>query len=248
MHTHRSVRRRAAILALGAVAALGTACTTPTITDGNPGGGGGNGAGPAFRVRFTGQPSAVLKNQVMRPSIRVVVADSELRAVTSSTAEITLTLIGTGSATLGGTFDKNAVSGTALFSDLTFDTTGTYRLIASAGGLVSDTSDSFVVGVPLTDTVIVDVGSTAADSASQVTFRSERNLSHPAVDTIAQGGVVHWRWKGNIAHGVLFDDLTYASGIFTAPKDLFLRMNTQGTFTYQCAVHGAAMTGSVLVQ
>jgi len=92
------------------------------------------------------------------------------------------------------------------------------------------------------------VGSTAADSASQVTFRSERNLSHPAVDTIAQGGVIHWRWKGNIAHGVLFDDASYASGNFTAPKELFLTMSTTGLFTYQCSVHGPAMTGSVLVQ
>ncbi|HEX2693122.1 MAG TPA: plastocyanin/azurin family copper-binding protein [Gemmatimonadaceae bacterium] len=77
----------------------------------------------------------------------------------------------------------------------------------------------------------------------------------PSSKTVAAGTQVTWNWNtcsGDIysgqtcvAHSVTFDD-----GVTSATQDngSFVRtFATPGTYKYHCAVHGAAMTGSITV-
>jgi len=84
-------------------------------------------------------------------------------------------------------------------------------------------------------------------------FRSAHNGSeNTAVDTIAAGGSVTWIWDAQGSHSI---QSTGTPGIFRNSVVMDARNSTYtvilknpGTYTYQCAVHGAAMTGVIVVQ
>jgi plastocyanin len=84
-------------------------------------------------------------------------------------------------------------------------------------------------------------------------FHSAHNgTCNPAVDTIAVGGTMTWTWvnTGGTAHSVRFSanpqlSSTIMSG---AGKSYTATFTTAGTYQYDCAVHGSAMTGRVVVQ
>ena len=69
--------------------------------------------------------------------------------------------------------------------------------------------------------------------------------------TIFVGNTVEWSWQGNIGHSVTggtaanpdgsFDSGVISMGTFSHKFD------TEGTFKYYCTVHGAAMTGTIIV-
>jgi plastocyanin len=243
-------RRRLAPAICGLITVGALANCDPTITD-NQGGGGGGGPPVARRVHITEQPTTTDTGKIIIPAVRVVIADTNFLAVTTSTAPVTVTVYGTKVVSLAGTVTRNAVSGTAVMSDLSLDSTGTYRLIASSPGLISDTSEAFVIGLPLQTVDTVELGSTYADTTLQIVFRSARNHStNPAVDTIRAGSTIHWKWLGTRNHGVLINNggLLYDSGIFHAAKELTLTIPTAGTYLYICAVHGASMSGAIVVQ
>jgi plastocyanin len=72
---------------------------------------------------------------------------------------------------------------------------------------------------------------------------------------VAVGATVNWTWNtctGDVysgqtcvAHSVTFDDGPASA---TQEKGTFTRSFTAaGTYTYHCAVHGAAMTGKIVV-
>ena len=84
-------------------------------------------------------------------------------------------------------------------------------------------------------------------------FRSAHNGSqNPAVDTITVGDNVTWAWNAAGSHSVqstgtpaIFRNSVVMSG---AHDSYTVTFNTPGTYTYQCGVHGAAMTGRIVVQ
>lgn len=223
---------------------------TPTVTAPPSGGGGGGGGGhAAARLNITGQPSAIAVGQIISPPVRVVVADSNFLAVTTSNAPVTLSVIGSSTPPVVGIATRNAANGTAVMSGITIDSVGVYQFVATSPGLISDTSDQFVVSGVTNDTVTVEVGSDTA--TDERVFRSQRNRSvNPAVDTIPVGGAVHWLWKGNLTHGILINvpPVIYTSGDFTAPKELFLTINTAGNYDFICSVHGSLMSGRIVVR
>jgi hypothetical protein len=104
-------------------------------------------------------------NQVLR----VEVQDAVGNVVTASTAGITVAITsgtGTPGATLGGTLTKNALSGVALFNDLTIDRVGSgYTLTATASGLTSATSTAFgvILGAP------ASIGKQSGDGQTAIT-------------------------------------------------------------------------------
>jgi plastocyanin len=95
-------------------------------------------------------------------------------------------------------------------------------------------------------TLVVDVGNNF--------FKSARNGSvNLAVDTVAAGGTVTWQWtnSGAVSHSIRsqgspsFTSSAILAGNGTTHQITF---PTAGTYRYDCAVHGAAMSGIVVVQ
>jgi plastocyanin len=84
-----------------------------------------------------------------------------------------------------------------------------------------------------------------------IRFVSSHNGSrNPAVDTIPVGGSVTWTWTGSLPHGVQSLGSTSFPGstIKMGGGTYAVAFTTPGTYQYDCAVHGTAMRGTVVVQ
>lgn len=85
-------------------------------------------------------------------------------------------------------------------------------------------------------------------------FQSGHNGStNPAVDTIPAGTMVTWTWTntGSTAHSVHSEGTTsFASSTILSGsgKTYSVTFTTPGTYQYDCAVHGQAMSGRIVVQ
>jgi hypothetical protein len=105
--------------------------------------------GPATKVVYTQQPTAVVAGSLISPAVVVTVQDAGSNTVTTSSATVAIA-IGTnpGAGTLSGTVSLAATNGVATFSDLSINKTGNgYTLVASSTGLTSATSSTFNVTV-----------------------------------------------------------------------------------------------------
>lgn len=82
------------------------------------------------------------------------------------------------------------------------------------------------------------------------------NAYSPATKTVAVGTTIQWSWNtctGDVysgqtcsSHSVTFDDGPTSP---TQDQGTYSRMFTAaGTYTYHCAIHGAAMAGTITVQ
>lgn len=82
------------------------------------------------------------------------------------------------------------------------------------------------------------------------------NTFTPATQTVMVGGTVRWAWNSCtgdgygsqtcVSHNVVFDDGA-TSGL--QDQGSFSRTFTvAGTYNYHCAVHGTAMSGTIIVQ
>ena len=87
-----------------------------------------------------------------------------------------------------------------------------------------------------------------------ILFRSGHNgTQNPAVDTVAVGSTVTWTWTatGTTSHSVQstaapsFENSAIESG---NGKTYAVTFNTAGTYPYDCAVHGSAMRGTIVVR
>jgi len=91
-------------------------------------------------------------------------------------------------------------------------------------------------------------------TVGNIFFRSAHNGSaNPAVDTIAVGGTVTWIWNAAGQHTVqstgLAPNIFLNSVVKSRAQDMYVvTFQHAGTYPYQCAVHGAAMTGRIVVQ
>jgi plastocyanin len=70
------------------------------------------------------------------------------------------------------------------------------------------------------------------------------------VDTIPVGGTVTWTWTGSLPHSVqsLGSTSFTSSSVRTASGTYAVVFDTPGTYQYDCAVHGTAMKGTIVVQ
>jgi len=90
-------------------------------------------------------------------------------------------------------------------------------------------------------------------TVGNIFFRSVHNGSqNPAVDTIAAGDSITWAWNAAGSHSI---QSTGLPGIFrnsvvmSGANDTYtVTFRNPGTYTYDCAIHGAAMTGRIVVQ
>jgi len=87
-----------------------------------------------------------------------------------------------------------------------------------------------------------------------VLFQSSHNGSqNPAVDTVAVGSTVTWTWTatGTVSHNVQSQATpNFASSAIQTGngKSYAVVFNTPGTYQYDCAVHGTAMRGTIVVR
>jgi uncharacterized protein YjdB len=96
-------------------------------------------------LRFVQQPSAALAGATITPAVTVEVLDGAGNRVTAAATQVTVALIPSSPASLGGTTTVAAANGLATFGTLTVSQAGTYALTVSAAGLVSGTSTALQV-------------------------------------------------------------------------------------------------------
>lgn len=117
-----------------------------------------------------------------------------------------------------------------------------WTLGATAGANVLEARLSGATGSP----VVFSATGTSGTPPSTASVSVGDNFFNPTSATIAAGGSVTWTWAGAASHNVTFssgtNSATQASGMFA--RDF----PTAGTFDYLCTVHGAAMSGTVVVQ
>jgi plastocyanin len=91
-------------------------------------------------------------------------------------------------------------------------------------------------------------------TVGNIFFRSGHNGSqNPAVDTIAAGDSVTWTWNAAGSHSIrstgLPPEVFRNSVVMAGAHDTYtVTFRHPGTYTYDCEIHGAAMTGQIVVQ
>jgi len=90
-------------------------------------------------------------------------------------------------------------------------------------------------------------------TVGNIFFRSVHNGSqNPAVDTIAAGESITWAWNAAGSHSIQstgVPDIFRNSVVMSGANDTYtVTFRTPGTYSYECAVHGAAMSGRIVVQ
>ena len=97
-------------------------------------------------------------------------------------------------------------------------------------------------------------GSVTVGNNGQIVFTSAHNATaNPAVDTVAVGGTVTWTWTNNlgVSHSVQSQGSTAfaSSPIMSGSGQTYaVTFTAPGTYQYDCAVHGTAMTGTIVVR
>ena len=152
-----------AIAGTNTLSAVGGGVTQTFTATGIPG-------APA-RVRFTSAPAGalpILVGTALAPSVAASVLDANGNVATSASTTVSLALIGpAGGASLDGTSSIATVAGVATYGSLKASAPwGSYRLVASAVGLVPDTTTAFTVLGPPAKLAFVAQPTNAASSAT----------------------------------------------------------------------------------
>ncbi len=96
--------------------------------------------------------------------------------------------------------------------------------------------------------------STAAVTVGNIFFKSGQDgTTNPAQTTVAVGGTVTWTWTGtgSTPHSVQSEGSPSftSSAVKTGDGSTYqVTFATAGTYRYDCAVHGAAMSGTIVVR
>jgi plastocyanin len=126
----------------------------------------------------------------------------------------------------------------------------TVTLGATAGAVTITATSAALTGSPVTLHATVSAFATsAAVQLGNFFFTSGRNnTSNPAVDTIAAGGTVTWTWAGGSHSVESTGSPSFTTSTVKTSGTYAVTFATPGTYTYDCGVHGASMTGRVVVR
>jgi plastocyanin len=150
-------------------------------------------------------------------------------------------------AVAGGPVDLNASSSTTNVQGVA-SVTATAQATGGTGS-VNATTTGVAGTAAFTNLTVVDANRLVNVGAG-VVFRSFRNNSqNPAVDTVQAGQAVAWLSLGGV-HTVesTGSPAFTSSGNLSTTTPYIITFNAAGTYTYDCQVHGNAMTGRVVVQ
>jgi plastocyanin len=168
----------------------------------------------------------------------------------------------------------STAGGTQLFNGTAADTVGGAMAITWSSKNGSVVSVNPLTGASTTATAtgngsthVVIVAGTRRDSAAVTVtnqpafptaggvnigddfFRNLANSTQPAVDTIGVGGTIAWTWVGAVNHSVQSTGVpSFTSSTTKSTGTYLFTFNAAGTYTYNCAVHGNLMTGTVVVR
>lgn len=159
---------------------------------------------------------------------------------------------------------SGSLTPTSAQSDVDGVSSSTWTLGNTAGVQTATASVTGATGSPLTFTATATDGSPPPPPPpppSQIAvtvgnnfFQSVRNAtSNPAVDTVAISGKVTWTWvnTGTTAHSVQSTgatSFTSSAEQATSGATYEFTFGEAGTYTYNCIVHGNAMTGRIVVR
>jgi plastocyanin len=124
-------------------------------------------------------------------------------------------------------------------------TPGPVTVTATADGLTGSPltfNETAATAPPIPTTASVQVGN--------IFFKSARNsTTNAAVDTVAVGGTVTWSWVGGLHTVQSTGSPSFTSSNPPQSSGTYaVTFSTAGTYVYDCAVHGTAMTGRVVVR
>jgi hypothetical protein len=104
---------------------------------------------------------------------------------------------------------------------------------------------------PVSPGPVVDPPVGSVTIGAGIRFFSRHNgTSNPAVDTVPAGTTVTWTWTGALPHSVrsLGAPGFPSSGTRTGSGTYTVTFATPGIYQYDCAVHGQAMSGRIVVR
>ena len=197
-------------------------------------------AGTAKQLSLaSGNNQTGVVNSTLASPLKVLVGDQFGNGVAGDTVAWQVT---SGTATLGAATSLSGANGVAQMLVTLGANPGPVGIGATRAGLTGSPV-SFAATATLAPTAdTVHVGDDF--------FKSVRNSTqNPAVDTVAAGGTVTWIWVGAINHSVQSTGSpSFTSSVIQTTGKYTFTFTTPGTYTYDCAVHGLAMTGEVVVR
>ena len=201
-------------------------------------------AGAPAKLAVIAQPTTTVAGVAISPAVTVQIQDAAGN-LTTSTAGVTMA-IGTnpGSSTLSGTLTVNAVAGTATFSTLSLNKTGTgYTLGATSGALTSATSGTFAI----TPAAAASLALSAPGTAAAGTPVSVSVTAMDAFGNTATGYTGTVQFASTDANAVLpaNSTLTSGAGNFNVTFQNAGSQTVTGTDTVASAITGTS--GSIVV-
>jgi plastocyanin len=153
------------------------------------------------------------------------------------------------------TTDDGSFDDATTVADANGIASGVWTLSDEVGDQTAQASIQGADGSPLTFTAhaITQPGGGGGGETTVVTVSGPPlNQFNPSTVTITAGETVIWRWAGGaVGHNVRPDDGNVPTGeldLFDAPHSYSYTFTEPGTYTYHCAAHGPAMSGTVIVE
>ena len=152
------------------------------------------------------------------------------------------------------TSDSASVAPASSMSDATGIAQTVVTLGDTAGPVTITATSAGLTGSPVTFHATAQnpppIPTTAAVNVGDIFFKSAHNATqNPAVDTVAVGGTVTWTWVGADNHSVHSTGSPSFTSSTTQTSGTYLfTFTAAGTYTYDCIVHGALMTGKIVVR
>lgn len=93
-------------------------------------------------------------------------------------------------------------------------------------------------------------GPTSAPTVAKAQVLVLDNVYEPRLQNAKVGQVVEWKWDSSNQHSVTgtFNGQKIDSGTKSGNETFTFTFDQAGTFEYSCSVHGASMSGQVIIQ